>query len=175
MRSSTPSPSSTPPATAGAPLPPTLRALMDRELALPSRLGHTLLLLLAIAMGCVFALLLISEPALPLRTRTAFVGGLGVAIAWAVFAVWVLTRRRVLYAQHRVIAARLAMLVAAVSTGGAIVVVRSGALGYAALWTSAVLLLIAVLVHQQALRRVAALQRRRDALQQALAQAAPNT
>jgi uncharacterized membrane protein SirB2 len=165
-------PSHPSPSPHGTLAPSALRALVDTELALPSRLGHTLLLVAGIGMGCLFALLLVSEPALPLRTRVAFIGGLGIAILWTAFAAWVLRHRRVLYARHRVIAARLAIAVAAAATVGAVAVVRQGALGYAAVWTSAVLLLAAVLVHQQAMGRVAALERRRDALARALAQTA---
>jgi hypothetical protein len=144
--------------------------MVDAELALPSRVAHVLLLIAAIGMGCLFALLLLAEPELPLRTRVAFGGGIGVSVAWTAFAAWVLRRRRVLYARHRVLAARLAMLVAAAGTAGAVVVVRQGALGYAAVWTSAVLLFASVLVHQQAMGRVASLERRRDELARALAQ-----
>jgi hypothetical protein len=149
-----------------------VRALVESELALPSRLWHTLLLAASVCMGCVYALLLLQETALPLRTRVAFAGGLGIAVVWAAFATWVLRRRRVLYARHRVVASRIAMAVAAVCAVGATVVVRQGALGYAAIWTSGVLLLAAVLLHQQALRHVAALERRRDELARALSQAA---
>jgi hypothetical protein len=155
-----------------ATVPPSLRSLLQAELALPSRLGYTLLLLAALGATGVFVLLLLTEPALPLRTRVAFGGGALIGLAWASVAAWVLTRRRVLYARHRVVATRLAVVVTAASTLGAWSLTRGGdaaPLGMAAVWTGATLLLLTTVAHVQAMRRVTELEQRRMVLERELA------
>lgn len=102
-----------------------LRHLTEMELSRRSRLGFVALLLFALAMTGVVATLWATEPGLPLRTHMAF--GLLAAIGsgWVVFALWVLTRRRVLLAGHRVVAGRMAVTCTAAFTLAAL------ALGYA--------------------------------------------
>ena len=74
------------------------------ELSTGSRLAHTAVGVAGLGMTALALSLLATEPVLPARTRAAFVvialGGL----AWAAFASWVLTRRRVLLAGHHVAA-----------------------------------------------------------------------
>ncbi|MET8897405.1 hypothetical protein [Streptomyces albogriseolus] len=56
------------------------------------------------------AVLWVIEPnALPTRARAVFAGLIAIRLAWAVFAGWVLSGRRPLFALHRVRAARIAL------------------------------------------------------------------
>ena len=106
--------------------------------------------------------LLATEPVLPVRTQAAFaviaVGGL----AWAAFAGWVLTRRRVLLAQHHVAASALATVLTAVFLTGAIVL-RAQA-GLLAIGFNAAMLAFAIGWLLRARRRVAGLRARAEAL-----------
>src|SRR5690606_21414194 len=81
-----------------------VRRRLAAELALPSRLGHTLLVLAGLAVATTVGSLLATEPSLPARTRIAFAAIVAAGLAWAALAGWVLARRRVLFASHRVIA-----------------------------------------------------------------------
>src|SRR5215218_11012416 len=97
------------------------------ELSTGSRLGHTAVGVAGLGMAALALSLLATEPALPARTQGAFVvialGGL----AWATFAGWVLTRRRVLLARHHVAAAALATTLSAIFLAGAVVLLRGQA------------------------------------------------
>ena len=150
-----------------------IRRRLAGELALPSRLGHTLLLLAGLGAAGVTGALLLTEPALPARTRLAFAVMVVVGLAWAALAAWVLARRRVLLATHRVVAARLAVAVTALFTAGAVgVAVDAGGAatgGWAAAGVGVAMLGAALLLHRQARRRVAALARRRDEIARELA------
>ena len=147
-----------------------IRRRLAGELALPSRLGHTLLLLAGLGAAGVTGALLLTEPALPARTRLAFAVMVVVGLAWAALAAWVLARRRVLLATHRVVAARLAIAVTTLFTAGAAALGASGAPGgWAAAGVGVAMLGAALLLHRQARRRVAALARRRDEIARELA------
>ncbi|MBL0940334.1 MAG: hypothetical protein IBJ03_15675 [Gemmatimonadaceae bacterium] len=151
----------------------TIRSLVNTELGLPSRLGHVLLLLVAMLATMVFGVLLFTEADLPLRTRVAFVIGIGIGLAWSVFASWVLSRKRVLYLRHHVIAARLAIGVSCVALIGAVVLaqtVHGAPFGQAAVWSAVIMLLIAMAMHRRAKRRISDLESRRAALTIALQQ-----
>ena len=148
-----------------------IRRRLAGELALPSRLGHTLLLVAGLGGAGVTGALLLTEPGLPARTRVAFAVLVLVGLAWAAFAAWVLARRRVLLATHRVVAARLAIAATALFTAGAVAVaVGPGAPGgWAAAGVGVAMLGAALLLHARARRRVAALARRRDEIARELA------
>ena len=149
-----------------------IRRRLAGELALPSRLGHTLLLLAGLGAAGVTGALLLTEPALPARTRLAFAVMAAVGLAWAALAAWVLARRRVLLATHRVAAARLAVAATALFTAGAVALApgSGGASGgWAAAGVGVAMLGAALLLHRQARRRVAALARRRDEIARELA------
>lgn len=155
-----------------APSAAEIRRRLAGELALPSRLGHTLLLVAGLGGAGVTGALLLTEPALPARTRIAFAVMVVVGLAWAAFAAWVLARRRVLLATHRVVAARLAIAVTALFTAGAVAVaVGAGGApgGWAAAGVGVAMLGAALLLHAQARRRMAALARRRDEIARELA------
>lgn len=94
-------------------------ALAESHLSFRSRAGHLALLLASAGMGTVIAALLATEPALPPRTLIAFGVLLAISLAWIAYAVWVLTARRTLLANHRVVAGGIATVAAAIFTGGA--------------------------------------------------------
>lgn len=146
---------STPRPTAAA-----MRARLAAEGALPSRLGHTALLLAGLAGAAVTASLALTEPDLPARTRGAFWVLACIGLAWAAYSTWVLARRRTLLAGHRVVAGNLAVAFSAVFTVAAYAV---GLWAAAAVGGLMVLAASAVLV--RARRRVAALRARLDELQ----------
>ena len=110
------------------------RRLVRRELATRSRLGYlTLLLLAALGVAAVLSLWL-TEPGLPPATHLAFAGLCAVGLAWVVFCGWVLTRRKVLYARQRIVAARLAVAFSALFSAGslAVALIRQATGGYLA-------------------------------------------
>lgn len=90
------------------------------ELSQGSR-SQTLLLLLGSTMATVLvASLWLTEKGLPPRTQVAFGLLTVLGLAWSSFFGWVLTRRQLLFAYHRVVAGRLAMLASSLFTGGAL-------------------------------------------------------
>lgn len=148
-----------------------LRELTERTLSPAARYAHVLLLLAAAAVGIVVAALLLTEPALPLRTRAAFGVMVLIAGSWVAYSCWVLLRRRPLLQAHRVVAGYLAsgfsglftfvVLAAAIVTGAAAAWLAGG-LGMVML--GAALMLLA-----RARRNRRALRARRDELARALA------
>jgi hypothetical protein len=144
-------------------------AMQDRmaaQLSRRARLGHVLLLLAATAMTGTIGSLWITEPAIPRRTHLAFAVMVLIGVSWAVYAVWVLTRRRVLLGQHRVVAGRMAVTFCAIFTVGCAVVALSGAgrPAWAASAVGAVMLLISTALLAQARRAVADLMSVRERL-----------
>jgi len=135
------------------------------ELSTGSRLGHTAVGVAGLGMSALALSLLATEPVLPVRTQAAFaVIALG-GLAWTAFAVWVLTRRRVLLAEHHVAAATLAAVLSTVFLTGAIVL-RAQA-GMLAIGCNAAMLAFAVGWLMRARRRVATLRARSAALDRA--------
>ena len=132
------------------------------ELSTGSRLGHTAVGVAGLGMAALALSLLATEPVLPVRTQAAFaVIALG-GLAWTAFAVWVLTRRRVLLAEHHVAAATLAAVLSTVFLTGAIVL-RAQA-GVLAIGFNAAMLAFAIGWLMRARRRVATLRARFAAL-----------
>ncbi|CAN5676404.1 hypothetical protein BH23GEM11_BH23GEM11_07120 [soil metagenome] len=140
-----------------------IRAMIRRETALPSRLGHTALLVAGLLMAGVTAALLLTEVGLPMRTRIAFAAMLVIGLSWSAFAGWVLARRRVLFAQHRVISGFMAVLFTGVFTVGAVLVgqIPAAAVGVTLCGVAGMLLV-------RARAKRAALMQRRSELEQAL-------
>lgn len=132
------------------------------ELSAGARLGYTALAVTSLSVAGVVTSLLLTEPSLPFRTQAAFtVIALG-GLAWTALAVWVLARRRVLLAHHRVAASTLAATLAAIFLAGAIALVdRTGML---AIVFNGAMLAIAIIWAIRARRHLAALNRRRHAL-----------
>jgi hypothetical protein len=98
--------------------------LVAAQLSVPSRLGHVLLLGASLTVATAVGSLWATEPSLPPRTHVTFALIVTAAAAWAVFAAWVLARRRVLFGAERVLAAKMGLIFAALSALG------MGALGY---------------------------------------------
>ena len=76
---------------------------------MPSRLGYVALLLAALTMTGVVGTLWATEPSLPLRVHVAFGVMVAIGSSWVVFALWVLTHRRILLARHQIVAGRMAV------------------------------------------------------------------
>jgi hypothetical protein len=151
-----------------------MRSLIATELSLPSRLGYTMLLLASLAGAGVTGALLATETGLPPRTQVALAVMVGIGLSWTAYAVWVLTRRRVLLAGHRIVAGRMAVGFTAVFTVGAWALGQWGGMGrtgFAAAGLGAVMLASAIAVLVHARRRFAELSRRRAALERELIEA----
>jgi hypothetical protein len=151
-----------------------VQQLVRRELSTPKRVGYSLLCMFTVTAAGLIALLWLTEPApLPLRTQVAF--GLLVAInlAWSVFFGWVVTRRKVLFAMHSVIAGWMSVAFCSIFLlmGLAIAVARMNFTALAAVGIlGAAQLIVAALVLRQAQRRRNSLLARRHDLVSALAQ-----
>jgi hypothetical protein len=100
--------------------PDTLRHLLDAELSLKARLAHVALLIAAGLGTAALLSLWLTEPGLPARTHAAFVVLVAMNVSWSLYALRVLTRRRVLFARHRIIAGRMAVTFTSVFLAGAI-------------------------------------------------------
>lgn len=154
-----------------APSAQAMQARLAADLSLPSRVGHIALLLVALGGAGVGAALLLTETGLPMRTRIALALIVAINCCWAAFATWVLARRRVLFAHHKVIAARMAITFSAIFTIGSVAMRWSdaGARAWpAAMGVGLVMLAIAVFMLVRARRHVAALIARREELEQLL-------
>ncbi len=150
-----------------------VQAQLSGELALPSRLGYTLLLLVSLAMAGAISSLLLTEVGLPRRTIVAFVVLLLIALSWLALSAWVLLRRRVLYVRHRIVASRMAVTFSTVLLLGSIAVSQSDAAGHAWMGGAAVgvmMLVIALGMLRRAHAHVKALEARRAELQASLRQ-----
>lgn len=149
-----------------------IRRALDGELSAPARAGYLLLLLSSLSGAIVIATLLATEPGLPARTRIAFAVMTGIGAAWTALAAWVLTRRRVLFAPHRVIAARMAVAFSALFALGTLLVGPRWITGwYWALALAVIMLAVAIRLLVNAGRRFRELSARREQLEQALVQA----
>jgi hypothetical protein len=149
-----------------------IQRLIAGELSLPSRLGHTFLLLVSLGMTGVVATLGLTEPSLPGRTRIAFAVMVAIGLSWVAYAIWVLTRRRVLFAGHRVIAARMAVTFSALFAAGfAILGVwgPSSRVGFSAAAFGLVMLAVAIGLLLHARKQFARLLERRLVLEVELA------
>jgi membrane associated rhomboid family serine protease len=143
-----------------------LQRLVDTELSLPSRLGHVALLLVALTMTTVITALWTTEPTLPLGTHIGFALMVAIGSSWAIFAIWVLTHRRILFARHQIVAGRMAVTFTTVFLLGTLVVGYSTGRpeAYKATAVGVLLLGVAVVVLVRAERAFARLVSRRDAL-----------
>ncbi|MEM7351222.1 MAG: transmembrane transport protein [Acidobacteriota bacterium] len=97
-----------------------IRRLAHAELSTRSRFATVGLLLLATGVVVTVGSLWLTEPDLPFRTSLAFAVMCAIGSAWAVFSVWILTQRRVLYARHRIGAARIAVVASGLFVAGAV-------------------------------------------------------
>jgi hypothetical protein len=150
--------------------PPAMTAellrLADTELSLRSRLGYVALLLAALMMTSVVGSLWLTEPSLPRRAHAGFALMTVIGISWVVFAIRVLTHRRVLLARHGIVAGRMAVTFTSVFVLGALVAIfaAGGAAAYAATATGVVMLGAAIVLLRRAQQTFARLTERRDVL-----------
>src|SRR5215213_3226703 len=87
-----------------------VQEMVRRELSTPKRVAYSLLCMFTLMAAGLIALLWWTEPApLPLRTQVAFGLLMAINVAWSVFFGWVVTRRKVLFAMHSVIAGWMAI------------------------------------------------------------------
>lgn len=151
-----------------------VQRVLAAELSRPSRLWYTLLLLTSLAGAGVVGALLATEPALPTRTRVALLILFAIGLSWSAFAVWVLRHRRVLLADHAVVASRLAVAFTTLFTLGALaaVVVGGGAAAALAAALGALMLAAAVTLLVRARRRVRHLSARRRDIEREMRNAA---
>ena len=145
--------------------------LVDAELSAASRFGYVTLLLVSLAMSVVTGALWLTEPALPARASIALAVLTAIGASWAAFAIWVLTRRRVLFARHSIVAGRMAVTFTSIFAAGAIAVglTSGGTAPFAAAGCGLVMLAAAVAVLRRAHRAYDRLAARRQELEAALA------
>jgi membrane associated rhomboid family serine protease len=154
-----------PPASAAA-----LKQLVDVELSMPSRLGYVALLLAALTMTGVIGTLWATEPSLPLRAQVAFGVMVAIGASWGVFALWVLTHRRILLARHQIVAGRMAVLFTSVFILGSLAVgyATRRPEAYKAAAVGVLMLGLAVVALVRAHRAFGRLVNRRDVLEREL-------
>jgi hypothetical protein len=148
-----------------------LRRLVAAELSLTARLGYVLLLLAALTMTTIVTALWLTEPVLPVRARIAFAVLDVIGASWMVFALWVLTRRRALFARDSVIAGRMAVTFSSVFVVGALATgaVTGDRAPFAAAALGVVMVAVAAIQLSRANRAVARLRDRREALEREIA------
>jgi len=147
-----------------------MQRLIAGELSLLSRIGYTALLLIALGFAGAIGSLWLTEPWLPLRTHVAFATMVAIALSWVAYSLWVLTRRQVLFAGHRIIAGRMAVAFCTIFVIGSLVTGIWGGGGRAAYGAAAFgvpMLAIAIGVLVSARRRFRDLMERRRALEAA--------
>lgn len=145
-----------------------IQRLIAGELSLPSRLAYVALLLAGVAGAGVVGALWLTEPALPARAQFAFALLIPINLSWVFYASWVLTRRRVLLAGHRIVAARMAVTFSAVFVAGFLAAglwAGGGRAAYGAAAFGVAMLVVAVGLLGLARRRFDRLLERRRLLQ----------
>ncbi|HEX7153206.1 MAG TPA: hypothetical protein VF618_17095 [Thermoanaerobaculia bacterium] len=151
-----------------------MQRLIAGELSLRSRIAYTALLLLTLGAAGAIGSLWLTEPSLPLRTHLAFAVLVGINLSWVSYATWVLTRRRVLLAGHRIIAGRMAVTFSAVFVAGAAIVGiwgPGGSAAFAAAGFGLVMLAVAIALLIHARKNFARLLERRRVLEVQLQEA----
>lgn len=154
------------------PMPATadVQRLLAGELARASKPGHIALLLAGLTGAGLSAALLLTETALPTRTRLAFLALTAIGLAWSAFAAWVLARRGTLLGAQRIVAGRMAVAFTTLFTIGTLALG-----GWAATVVGVALMIAAVMLLMRARSQVAALARRRAELERELAVRGPAT
>lgn len=113
--------------------PDTVLAMVRAQLSFRTKASHLALMIVAVGAIVALASILMTEPGLPRRTWWAMAAFGLLNSVWATYAGWVLSARRTMLSNHRVIAGRIAVAAAALFTLG------SGALGAATGATAAYL------------------------------------
>ncbi|HNV85299.1 MAG TPA: hypothetical protein PLF92_07615 [Arenimonas sp.] len=148
-----------------------LEQLTSHALSAPARFWHVGLLLAALAMSIILIALLVTEPAIPMRTRIAFAVMLAMSLSWMAYSIWVLKNRLTLLANHRIVAGKMAVAFTAIFTVSALATgfFAGKATGFLAAGMGAALLVIALGLLARAKRRFAILHNRRQQLERELA------
>jgi uncharacterized membrane protein YfcA len=94
--------------------------ILRAELSSKVRGAYLVGLLATATFAVALSSLWLTEPHLPMRTQIAFATLVAINLGWACFCLWVLTRRRVLYARQGVVAGRLAVAWSSVFVAGAL-------------------------------------------------------
>ena len=144
-----------------------LNALLERELSMRARFGHVALLLASLTMAVLTGALWLTEPVLPPRTAIALAGMTLIGIGWALYAVWVLSARRVLLVTQQIVAARMAVSFCAAALAGAVAlaVTENNVAARAAALMFALMLAIAATMLARARRRYRELMARKTELE----------
>jgi hypothetical protein len=150
--------------------PDAVRRLLEAELAVTPRLGYVALLLVSVMMTVALGTLWLTEPSLPLRAHAAFAVMVAIGTSWSAFAMWVLTRRRVLFPRHGIVAGRMAVTFTSIFTVGAFVLaVTSGGVAFRVMTLVGLLMVgCAVLVLVRAHRHLARLLERKQEIEKTL-------
>jgi hypothetical protein len=145
--------------------------LVDAELSTASRFGYLTLLLTSLAMSVVTGALWLTEPALPARASIALVLMTAIGASWVAFAIWVLTRRRVLFARHSIVAGRMAVTFTSIFVAGALAIglTNSGTAPFVAAACGLLMLAAALVILRRAHRAFDRLESRRRELEAGLA------
>ena len=149
-----------------------IQARLAGELSMRARIGYASLLAVSVLMATTVAALSLTEADLPARARAAFSLLIVIGLSWAAFAGWMLARRRVLLAGHRVLATRMALVCCSVYTVACLALGVSGQAGssaFIAAGLGAAQTIVAGLLYAQARRGVDALVARRRALEARMA------
>lgn len=127
------------------------------ELSQGSRTAMVLLLIAASLATATVTALWLTEEGLPLRTRIAFGALTLIGLGWCAFFTWVLTRRRPLFAYHRVVAGKMAIAATSLFTLGALAIAAlvpaMAKTGLLAALLGAALMVAALLLLRGAIRR----------------------
>jgi hypothetical protein len=142
--------------------------MLRRELSTAKRIVYLFLLLLTVTGAGLIGSLWLTEPGpLPLRTHLAFGALVAINLAWSALFGWVVTRRKVLFAVHRVIAGWMAVVFCGIFLllGAVIAISRGNITGlYASGLVGIVMLFIAITILKRARRRRQLLLARRNEL-----------
>lgn len=139
---------------------------LDTSLSRRARIRAVTALVAGLSGAAFVSLLWLTEPEpLPGRTRLAFALLLAICLAWTAYGGWLLTRKVVLFATDRVVAAWIALSASTLTTALlAVVAVGRGTGLWPVLAVGAVFLAVSVLLLTRAHRERARLLRRRDEL-----------
>jgi hypothetical protein len=150
-----------------------IRRAMHKELSTTARVSYILLLLVGLGSALLIGSLWLTEPRpLPLRTQVAFGMLVAVNLAWATLSAWVLAQRKVLYVQHKIIGAWMAIVFCAafLLLGMGIAYQRGNTTALIILTMGGIAqLIVAVVLLARARRQRSELLARREELQRQLA------
>ena len=131
------------------------------------RIWHLALFLVTTGANVVLASLLATEEGLPSRTVAALAALLMINLSWTAYAAWVLTARRAMLFNHRVVASWIAVAAASAFSLGAAAIgaTTQAAAAYAAAGSGLILLAIAIILLMRAKQNFRELQMRRSELE----------